>query len=92
MGAAALSSFQGGVKALQKKNAETLMPGFVTIGMVLSVIIVITSSIGVSEYKKLSKEDQRVAKGGYIAQVVFLVIALLALLGLIAMTAAMYSK
>jgi uncharacterized membrane protein YidH (DUF202 family) len=67
-----------------------LLPGFITIGFVMTVIIIITSSIGISEYGKLTKDERNKMHSGYTAQIVFLVIALLSIIGLVVLTALMY--
>ncbi len=87
----AARQFQGGYGG-QLKDANKMLPGFITIGFVLVAIIVITSSIGISEYGKMTKSEREKTQAGYTAQIVFLVIALLALIGLIVMTALMYKK
>jgi uncharacterized membrane protein YidH (DUF202 family) len=76
-------------KALNVGRAQ-LLPGFITIGFVMTVIIIITSSIGISEYGKLTKDERNKMQSGYTAQIVFLVIALLSIIGLVVLTALMY--
>jgi hypothetical protein len=80
------------VKTLRDGRKSSYFLTSLIVSILLSLIIITTSSIGIKEFEDLPQDEKLQHSSGYTAQVVFLVIAILVVLLMIAFIGIAYSN